>query len=108
MAAIQTDPQYKLRLPADLKLRIEAAARENNRSMNAEIIQRLEYSFDAPKIRNMDTGVSRSISDEEYKRYVRAIVEMNKTDVDALRAEIRALRFQLVGSQSAELSESTD
>lgn len=41
----QTDPQYKLRMPAGLKERIELAAQANNRSMNAEIVSRLEASF---------------------------------------------------------------
>lgn len=41
----QTDPQFKLRLPAELKEQIEQAAEENNRSMNAEIVARLESSF---------------------------------------------------------------
>lgn len=41
----QTDPQFKLRLPADLKNRIEEAAESGNRSMNAEIIARLEGSM---------------------------------------------------------------
>lgn len=41
----QTDPQMKIRLTPELKARIEAAADENNRSMNAEIIARLEASF---------------------------------------------------------------
>lgn len=43
--AKQTDPQFKLRLPTGLKDRIEAEAIKNNRSMNAEIVARLE---DAP------------------------------------------------------------
>jgi hypothetical protein len=42
----QTDPQFKLRLPAALKDRIENAAAENNRSMNAELVARLEESFE--------------------------------------------------------------
>lgn len=41
----RTDPQYKLRIPEDLKSQIEGAAKANNRSMNAEIISRLEASF---------------------------------------------------------------
>jgi hypothetical protein len=41
----QTDPQFKLRLPEELKVRIEAAAEEAKRSMNAEIVDRLESSF---------------------------------------------------------------
>lgn len=41
----QTDPQFKLRLPEDLKEQIEAAAQESKRSMNAEIVHRLQGSF---------------------------------------------------------------
>ena len=41
---MQTDPQYKLRLPADLKEKIKKASEENHRSMNAEIVARLEKS----------------------------------------------------------------
>ena len=36
-----------LRLPEGMRDRIKAAADENNRSMNAEIIARLESSFSA-------------------------------------------------------------
>lgn len=39
------DPQMKIRLPADLKDHIEAAAKESGRSMNAEIVARLQDSF---------------------------------------------------------------
>lgn len=34
-----------LRLPSDLKVRIRAAAKENGRSINAEIVARLKMSF---------------------------------------------------------------
>lgn len=37
----RTDPQINLRIPADLKERIEAAAKSNNRSMTAEIVSSL-------------------------------------------------------------------
>lgn len=36
---------FGLRMQPDLKARIEASARENNRSINAEIVERLEESF---------------------------------------------------------------
>lgn len=39
------DPQLKLRLSEDLKDRVAEAARRNNRSVNAEIVHRLEASF---------------------------------------------------------------
>src|SRR3954464_15668424 len=37
--------QLKLRFSETLRLRIEAAAKKNARSMNSEIVQRLELSF---------------------------------------------------------------
>lgn len=40
------DPQMKIRLPADLKDQIEAASKQSGRSMNAEILARLQSSFD--------------------------------------------------------------
>lgn len=49
----QTDPQFKLRLPAALKTRIQASAGKNNRSMNAEILATLEHKYPRP------TGSSR-------------------------------------------------
>ena len=41
----RSDPQINLRIPAELKERVEAAAAANKRSMNAEIAERLEESF---------------------------------------------------------------
>ena len=47
MARKQSDTvQLKLRFPEKLRLRIEAAAERNQRSMNFEIVQRLEQSFE--------------------------------------------------------------
>jgi hypothetical protein len=37
--------QLKLRFPEKLRVRIEAAAKKNSRSMNSEILRRLEQSF---------------------------------------------------------------
>ncbi|MCM7400276.1 Arc family DNA-binding protein [Enterobacter hormaechei] len=39
------DPQLRIRLPIELKEKIEVSAKENNRSMNAEIVQRLERTY---------------------------------------------------------------
>lgn len=41
------DIQTNLRLPADLKERLKQAADTSNRSMNAEVVARLEESFTA-------------------------------------------------------------
>lgn len=43
----RNDPQMNLRFPAELKGQIEEAAKSNGRSMNAEIVARLEASFTA-------------------------------------------------------------
>lgn len=45
----RTDPQINLRVPADLKKKIELIAVENGRSLNAEVVQRLEQSFTQDK-----------------------------------------------------------
>lgn len=42
---IQPEPQYKLRLSEQLRDKIKDSAKEHNRSMNADIIARLEESF---------------------------------------------------------------
>jgi hypothetical protein len=44
----RTDTQLKFRIPPDLKPRLEKAALANKRSMNMEVIARLERSFAAP------------------------------------------------------------
>jgi hypothetical protein len=46
-SAPKQEPPYGLRMPPDLKQRVKNAAAANNRSMNAEIISRIERSFHA-------------------------------------------------------------
>ncbi|MCO6387800.1 Arc family DNA-binding protein [Aliihoeflea sp. 40Bstr573] len=41
------DPPLRIRLPAALKSAVQARAAENRRSMNAEIVRRLEWSLEA-------------------------------------------------------------
>ena len=41
----RTDPQFNVRMPADLKEKIEEAAKSSGRSINAEIITRLESTL---------------------------------------------------------------
>ena len=41
----RTDAQFKLRMPAALRAQVEQAAKQARRSLNAEIILRLEASF---------------------------------------------------------------
>lgn len=77
----QTDPQFKLRLTANLRDRIAAAADANNRSMNAEMVARLEASFDARPDgylaeinRKLQTTID--LQQEALKNQKRALVEI--------------------------------
>lgn len=42
---VQPEPQYKLRLSEELRDKIKESAQQHNRSMNADIVLRLEESF---------------------------------------------------------------
>ena len=48
--SLLSDSQVKLRIPTELKQRIEAEAQDAKRSMNAEIVARLENSFNFKKV----------------------------------------------------------
>lgn len=43
----RTDPQLNFRIPAELKARLEEAARAAGRSLNSELVARLQASLDA-------------------------------------------------------------
>ena len=42
------DPQLKIRLPLELKEKITQSATDHGRSINSEVVARLEQSFDEP------------------------------------------------------------
>jgi plasmid stability protein len=48
------DIQTNLRLPAELKKRLKKSADASNRSMNAEVVARLEESFTGPSAAPID------------------------------------------------------
>lgn len=81
----QTDPQFKLRLPADLKDRVEAAAAENNRSMNAEIVAALEEKFPAPRPFDLGTALtelSKLLSSVQTKAQFNAVLAGANTEFE--------------------------
>ncbi|WP_144982860.1 Arc family DNA-binding protein [Halomonas sp. C22] len=47
MSTHDTHTQYKLRMPPELRDKLKSASEENHRSMNAEIVARLQDSFEA-------------------------------------------------------------
>ena len=44
------DPQTNLRIPADLKQRLMDAARDSNRTFGAEVVKRLQDSFELQRL----------------------------------------------------------
>lgn len=65
---------FGLRMPADLKARIDAAAARNGRSINAECVARLQDSFDVQGQATVDVGsrpeqlLQRLLTDEDIER----------------------------------------
>ncbi|MGP9656480.1 Arc family DNA-binding protein [Halomonas sp. H2] len=57
MTTHDTHIQYKLRMPPGLHDKLKASAKENHRSLNAEIVARLDESLSAgPKTKTISRG----------------------------------------------------
>ncbi|WP_318392399.1 Arc family DNA-binding protein [Enterobacter sp.] len=76
------DPQLRIRLPAELKEKIEQSAKVNNRSMNAEIVTRLNLSY----LIDSDKGLLTDLA--EPKSFVDALGEHTRS---VLEVELPAL-----------------
>ncbi|QGU10689.1 Arc family DNA-binding protein [Leclercia sp. J807] len=66
------DPQLRIRLPIELKEKVEASAKENNRSMNAEIVQILQ---DALASGDANTAVLNHIGIKEMHKILDKVIE---------------------------------
>lgn len=78
------DPQMKIRLTDDLKISIEEAARASGRSMNAEIVARLQQSFEPTG----DTSLLQQLADER-KSTAEALGALCTTLAKMLLAAVR-------------------
>lgn len=72
------DIQTNLRLPADLKERLRQAADASNRSMNAEVVARLEESFIGASAAPIDEHTVDLFADQVAGKVVRALDEREK------------------------------
>lgn len=80
----RTDPQLKVRLSEELKAAVTEAAKRNHRSVNAEIVARLEESFDDYLIAGR--RLSEEISPDEaadWKARVLAVEEAMRAFIDS-------------------------
>lgn len=53
----RTDPQFKLRIPAELKNQLEIKAGESVRSLSSEILKRLEVTLELDEVLAISGGV---------------------------------------------------
>lgn len=85
----QTDPQMKLRFPPELKAQIEASAKENNRSMNAEIVEQLTavYNLHAT-LRDIPPENEEEQSPESRIRWQLGMLKMYANQIDLIRQDV--------------------
>lgn len=120
--------QYIVRFPSGMRDRIKEAAEANNRSMNAEIISRLEESFDPNRMvvtsiddvpelaaikQKMDqqlamfeehNAATRKATEERLEQVKRATAELGQVrdwSVDEILSEITGLLTKIVGTRKA-------
>lgn len=63
----QTDAQFKIRLPHELKEKIRASSNEYNRTMTADIVARLEQSFQTQPINTVNINIKDYLSEQAIK-----------------------------------------
>ena len=78
---------YNLRLPPELKDKIAESAKGLNRSMNADIVARLEESFEKDDAAEFDKG------------FVLQVIESQQDQINQLQKMIQDLMNQLRGSK---------
>ncbi len=76
------EPQINLRIPADLKDRLDRASEKHKRSLTAEVVARLEETFAAGKDSEasspVDTKTMDLFADNVAGRVVKALDEREK------------------------------
>lgn len=70
---ISNVPPFGLRMLPDLRAKVEQAAADNGRSLNAEILARLEQSFDPIIVNVRDTGDMYGELEKIVERVIRKV-----------------------------------
>lgn len=78
-----------VRIPDDLKEKVQQKAKENGRSMNAEIIHIIEESINGIGSDKTDS------SQEEYINQLISIISVQKESIDLAKEQIALLRQQI-------------
>lgn len=90
-------PPFGLRLQADLKAKVEDASKANGRSMNAEIVARIEDSFKA------QAEVPFELVSELQRQ--RDLLLHTQSMIGLLQGKLREARVRLSADEAKELSE---
>lgn len=105
------DPQMKIRLPAELKDQIEAASKELGRSMNMEIVARLQRSFDADQAVEQaafEHGFERTTLQCEIERLNRLLEEQKTAVPRALQQHAQAIAAEVAKHLYSEAGETIE
>lgn len=71
LSMTREDPQMKLRLTVELKDRLTALAKRNDRSLNAEVVRRLEGSLDG----ETTSGTTPPIDDQTLDVFAHTVAD---------------------------------
>lgn len=86
------DPILRVRVPEELRVRLKALASENHRSMNAEIVDRLELSLaDKRDQRAPDLALEKRLETIEQA----LVPDFDKPSVVRLSEEVSSLKAEL-------------
>lgn len=81
------DPMMRIRLPEDLKAKVKACAEGNRRSMNAEILARLEWSLQEESHEKRAPPLTSNQPTEPVGNRIEALIE----SLINLKADIAAM-----------------
>ncbi|WP_315918637.1 Arc family DNA-binding protein [Mesorhizobium sp. SP-1A] len=81
------DLHFRLRIPEELKSKVDEAAARNDRSMTAEIVDRLEFSFNEGDRQNYARRIDLLLDNEVRLRdaVTRAVSALDQGDVGKAR-----------------------
>ncbi|HDU3462664.1 TPA: Arc family DNA-binding protein [Klebsiella aerogenes] len=72
------DPQFKLRLPADLKAKLDQRAKMNGRSINAELVQIVQAAVSAPSPVSGYRDDAERLADQQAEKFKAVVFETLK------------------------------
>lgn len=76
------DPQFKLRLPADLKSKLDQRAKMNGRSINAELVQIVQDAIAKPSPISGYRNEAEKLADEQSEQVKQMVFETLKSMYD--------------------------